>query len=631
MAVPREPCPYRTPPLPRQPLPDPTPSLSDWRRRVLDVTLWATAALALIAYVPGVLAAHAAGLTLLVVADTIALVIALTLAGWRGLPYGLRAGGFIALCFVLALVLLVEVGPLGGGVVWLFATPVLAAVLFGLRGALLGLGLVLATGAAGVLVLHLELLGPGHLELGSRYDFASWAATLGSVLFLAGVLSLSIAYLVRSLERSLDEARASRARLEQANLELEREIIDRMSVEGQLAQSQKMEALGTLAGGIAHDFNNLLVPILMETHEVRDRLPPDSPERADLGDVIRSAERARDLVRRILTFSRGTEAERRPLEIDHVLREVVSLLRSTLPATVRLECADGAPGARVLANATELHQVLMNLGTNAYLAMQGTGGTIRLSSRLEKGNPSPPESTGDHIVLEVTDTGIGMSEEVMRRALDPFFTTRPPGKGTGLGLALAHRTVTGAGGTLGLRSVPGRGTTVTIRLPVTDREAPAPEGAGGAAPDGKPPLPAEGRARVLLVDDEEMVRRATRMILQRLGHAVEEAASPESALRRVEEDPAAFDLVLTDQAMPGMTGLAMARRIRRICADLPILVASGYLDDAALQEVEELGIEGVLEKPYDRGELVAQIRSALSGGRAGEGGAGTDAGGPLGG
>jgi len=624
---------------------------SDWRRRVLDITLGVTAALAGVAYVPGMMAAWSGGLVVVMVADTVALVTVVTLALKRTLPYEVRAGGFVLVCYLLAVVLLVEVGPIGGGAVWLLAFPVLAAVLFGLRGAVVSLAAtVLTIFAVGVTAWRQGPV-PSSPELGTAYDLQSWSATSASVLFLSAVLSLSVAYLIRSLERALDEASASRERLAESNRDIRREMEERRNLEAQLLQAQKMEALGTLAGGIAHDFNNLLVPILMEARELRDRDDLDGSARESLDSIVRSASRSRDIVRGILSYSRGVETERYPVEVDPIVQEVGMLLRSTTPAGIHFEFALGAEGERVLADPTALHQVLMNLGTNACLAMTEKGGTVRFITRTvgERKLPGPDGLPGPErpaLVIEVHDSGRGMAPEVLARARDPFFTTRRAGEGTGLGLALVHRMVTGLEGVLEISSEPGEGTVVQVSLPRAPRESPTvaaspagrtkePEPSGsfveatGARQDEREPAsgpgvedPGQAEARtpetigVLVVDDEDLVRRTIRMILSRMGYRVQEASTPESALRQVAEDEGGIQLVLTDQAMPGMTGLQLASRLRKLRPELPIILASGFLDSEALERVEELELEGVLNKPYDRAELHECIRRAVEEGGA---------------
>jgi signal transduction histidine kinase/ActR/RegA family two-component response regulator len=585
------------------------PEPARWRERILNAILLATAALAGIAYVPGVLAALRADLWGLVVVDSVAWGAVLVLALWRGLPYRVRAWGFAGVFYLLALFLLQVTGPGGGGAVWLLSVPVVASVFLGLRGALASLALLLVTLVGFGTLIHLELAGPGPEFPGGAYDGGAWIAMSGGLLFLAMVLSLSVSYLVRGLERSLEEATSSRAAISHAKERLESEMTERKQLESQLLQSQRVEALGTLAGGIAHDFNNLLVPILLESRELRDRAPRDSPEWEGLDAVVRSAVRGRELVSRILAFSKGPEEDRLPVEVEPVVREVGRLLRSTISANVRIQYSLESPGARVLGNPGELHQILMNLATNAYMATRASGGTIILASARD--------SDTESVVLQVRDSGAGIEPEVQARAFDPFFTTRAPGEGTGLGLSIVHRLVTGLGGTVRLESHPRRGTLAEVCLPESPASHPLPsgeepsekEGRTGAVPGTAPSATA---ATILLVDDEPAVRRATRLVLTRMGYQVEEASTPESALRRLEEAPGAFGLLITDHAMPGMTGLELARHARTLKADLPILLASGYLDAETMERVEDLGLDGTLQKPYDRSLLRAQVESALA-------------------
>jgi signal transduction histidine kinase len=607
----------------RTPAPAPEPAatgnlprtLDGWRERILHVTLVATAVLAAIAYVPGVLAAIGDGLWLVVVVDTVAWALVVVLAVFRHrIPYRVRAAAFLAVVYLLGLLLLLEVGPVGGGVIWLAAFPVFASAFSGLRvavGALL-LTVVTLLLLGGALALHGDLLAEAGMAI-TGYELRSWVGMSGGLVFIASVLSLSIASLLRGLGAALEEANRSREELVRVNRELAEEIQERQRIQEQLLQSQKMEALGTLAGGIAHDFNNLLVPIVMESREVRDTLPESSPEREAMDGVLRSALRARDLVQRILAFSRGSGAERRPLEVDPLVREVGSLVRSLVPAHIRVECRLQASQARVHAAESELHQVVMNLATNAFLAMKGEGA-----------QPPPPEPPGGHrlilttgllpdegaVSIRVEDTGRGMSPQVAERAFDPFYTTRPPGEGTGLGLATVHGIVSQLKGTVHLDTGEARGTRVEVRLPLVYADAPGPD-----RPEAEPERRGSGNYRMpaslLVVDDEPLVLRSTRMLLTRLGYVVSEASSPESALRQVQEAPMGFDLVITDQAMPGMTGLELARRLRTIRPDLPIILASGYLDDDALQAAEALALQGILQKPYDRESLNEVLSTAL--------------------
>lgn len=591
------------------------PALSRWREQILHVTLVATAVLAGIAYVPGVLAAIGRELWLVVAVDTLAWALVIGLIVFRRwVPYAARALTFVGAWFLLALILLLEVGPLGGGAIWLAAFPVLTSVFFSLRGTFVSLALttLASLGVAGRIHYEQQLQQTDPAVV-VGYDLASWAGTAGGLLFIAGILSLAIGYLIRGLERSLAEATRSRHEVAEVNRELARQIEERERLQAQLLQSQKMEALGTLAGGIAHDFNNLLVPILMESQEVRDRLAPDGADRESLDGVVRSALRARDLVQRILTFSRGSEATRHPLEVEPVVREVGNLIRSIIPASIEVELDLDADGTWVMAGETELHQMIMNLASNAFLAMkpipgdQAEGPGPETGDRLTFGTRR--DSSRRDVLIWVQDTGRGMPTEVQERAFDPFFTTRGPGEGTGLGLATVHGIAKQLGGKVEIESEVGRGTRVEIRLPTADPVA-GRDALPETSKDESDDQDESDTTSVLVVDDEPLVRRSTRKILTRMGYLVTETATPESALRRIQEAPLAFDVVVTDQSMPGMTGIELARRLRRLRPDLPIILLSGYLDDAALEQVQGLQLDGVLQKPYDRNDLGRLIRQA---------------------
>jgi signal transduction histidine kinase/ActR/RegA family two-component response regulator len=585
---------------------------------MLHLTLVAAAILGAVAYVPGVMAAAGVGLWSLVVTDTVVwgLIVGMAL-GRRRIAYRTRALGFLSIWFLLSLHLLLAVGPIGGGAVWLATFPVGAGLLLGVRGSAVSLTLttVLVLGMA--VLVHLDPVGPWGPPSALGYDLVSWAATGGSLLFVAGVLSLSIAFLARSLERHLSEVDAAREEVAQANERLKAEVAERRELQDRLLQSQKMEALGTLAGGIAHDFNNLLVPILMEAQDVRDQLPQDSPARESLEDVVRSAIRARDLVRRILAFSRQSREARVPTEVVPVAREVAGLLRSSIPANIQLRTEFAADGARVLADPGELHQIFMNLATNGYLAMKEGGGTLTLSVRREPGSDD-----GSHeIVLSVVDTGEGMPPQVRERVFDPFFTTRAPGEGTGLGLTTVHSVATNLNGVVFLDSEPGRGTSVEVRFPesrdgTSDSDFPFAEEGEEAAPAG---TAFSGRglagwtlaANVLIVDDEPMVRRTTRMLLVRMGLTVTEAPGPEDALRKLRDAPFAFDLVLTDQTMPGMTGIELAEEIARVRPEIPVILVSGFLDEAKVHRARQVGVIEVLEKPFEQAAVARAVTRTL--------------------
>jgi PAS domain S-box-containing protein len=358
---------------------------------------------------------------------------------------------------------------------------------------------------------------------------------------------------------------------------VQRDVSREVALEAQLRQAQKLEAIGTLAGGIAHDFNNLLVPILGWTQAVRERLIGDEEVQQQLGDVLAAAERARDLVAQILAFSRKTEPRRDARPIAPIVNEASRLLRAMLPAGIHIEERIEESGA-VRADPTEVHQIVMNLATNAYHAMRPAGGILTIGVESIRPDRAPAEATLQpapaYAVITIGDTGIGMDARTLDRVFDPFFTTKEAGEGTGLGLAMVHGTVSALGGAVVVKSWPGAGTIVRVFLPCA-------EAAAAVAPEIAR-REAGGNRRILLVDDEATVRRVAQRMLERSGFVVTAVESGVEALRRLNATPDAFDVVMTDLNMPGMTGIELAHAVRLLRQNLPIVLASGYIESDVL-------------------------------------------------
>ena len=398
---------------------------------------------------------------------------------------------------------------------------------------------------------------------------------------------------------------------ERQKTEREKEIL-----QAQLNQAQKMEAIGTLAGGIAHDFNNILGAILGYAEMAREDCLPGSVTAGDLDQVVLAGKRAKDLVKQILAFSRQAETERVPLQPAIMVKEAIKLLRSSLPTTIVIQ-QDIAPGCNLIdADPTQIHQILMNLCTNAYHAMEETGGvlTISLKNKMlsrQESDSYPSVQPGAFVHLSVSDTGQGISPEIRERIFDPYFTTKGVGKGTGMGLAIVHGIVQRYGGFIECRSVIGEGTVFDVNLPVI-AEASLPE----AATDSIIPV---GRESILFVDDEEILAEMAQSMLTRLGYTVTVRTTSLETLATFENQPDAFDLVITDQTMPGMTGLDLARRMLQIRPDLPIILCTGYSSQVSEEQARSAGIRGFALKPIDKADLAALIRKVLDqGDRAGE-------------
>jgi signal transduction histidine kinase len=404
------------------------------------------------------------------------------------------------------------------------------------------------------------------------------------------------------LERRVAERTAELAR---ANTELEQRVEERTREReealAQVHEMQKMESLGQLTGGVAHDFNNLLMVILGNLQLLRKRVP-DEPRFARLIDgAIKGAERGATLTKRMLAFARRQELKPETVEVMRLIGGMEEMLRRTLGTTIRIniELQSDLPAIRVDPNQLEL--ALLNLTLNARDAMP-LGGRLEIAARRVPANNGPQGLVpGDYVCLAVADSGTGMDEATVKRATEPFFTTKGAGKGTGLGLSMVHGLAAQSGGAMRIFSHVGAGTSVELWLPTAERATVEPVG----------PLTVRGAAglcyRILVVDDDPLIGSATVAMLEDLGHVVIEATSGTRALEALRTGPM-VDLVITDQAMPGMTGTQLSRQIRRNWPDLPIILATGYAD---LPNGEDPGLPR-LSKPYQQEELAAMIAHVLA-------------------
>ena len=367
-------------------------------------------------------------------------------------------------------------------------------------------------------------------------------------------------------------------------------VTARRIAEARQREHQRLEALGALAAGIAHDFNNVLGAVLGNAALARRGLPAGHAASEPLQHIQRAAQRARALVRRVLAFGRREAAEPAPLALVPLLEETLALLRVSQPPGARLSLRLDGAAYWVRADATELQQLLMNLCTNAWLALPPGGGTVTVGV-----GPGPG---ADSVHLWVRDDGRGMSPQVMARCFEPFFTTRPAGQGTGLGLSQVRAAVQRCGGRVAADSSPGRGSTFHVYLPLCAAPAePAQAGPGADDEPGSPPAGAPARARLLLVDDDEVVGLTLQAVLEHEGHRVERHANGTAALAALAAaGPGAIDLVVTDQSMPEMTGTELCRRLRAQGLGLPVLVISGYVSDDLRRQARALGVAALVAK-----------------------------------
>ncbi|RQN37530.1 PAS domain-containing sensor histidine kinase [Paraburkholderia tropica] len=386
---------------------------------------------------------------------------------------------------------------------------------------------------------------------------------------------------------------------------------ERLRLEAQLRQAQKLEALGTFAGGIAHDFNNILSAILGYGERVFAALPADSPARRDAQQVLNAGTRASQLVERILAFSRSGMAARLPVQVASVVEETVDLFKAQVPPGVSVTLRIDAPDAVVLGDPTHLHQVVMNLCSNALHALDGDGAITVSVDEVAAGDANARHAPR-HVRIGVADNGAGIAPEVRERIFDPFFTTRRRGAGTGLGLSLVDGIVKEYGGTIEVRSAPGEGACFLIDLPIqciASRESREID-ASTTLQDSMHAPQGQGET-ILLVDDERALVELGEEWLAELGYEPVGFASPQDALDAFLADPQRFDLVLTDQTMPEMSGIELIERLHAQRPDLPAVLVSGYgtalLDEAA----RAAGVRAVLKKPVDRAALGRAIRAAL--------------------
>ncbi len=370
-----------------------------------------------------------------------------------------------------------------------------------------------------------------------------------------------------------------------------------------------MEAIGTLAGGIAHDFNNILAAILGYVELTLLDTAPETKSRWQLEQVRAAAHRARDLVRQILTFSRRNGQERKLTDIVPLLKEGLKMMRASLPTTIEIRSDLDASGALLLADATQIHQVIVNLCANAGHAMEISGGILEVRLRPVTINPLAAQTKGlapgRFLELMVSDTGYGIQPDHLGRIFDPYFTTKTQGKGTGMGLAVVHGIVKSHGGAIQVESPPGQGACFRVLLPVCEGEI-------ENTAEKMEKLP-RGSESILLVDDENPILDLGKQMLTHLGYRVECRSDALSALETIRRRAGHYDLVITDMTMPHMTGDLLAKQIMAIRDDLPVILCTGYSERMSEEKAVRIGIAAFLMKPLTIGDLARTIRKVLDG------------------
>ena len=391
-----------------------------------------------------------------------------------------------------------------------------------------------------------------------------------------------------------------------------RDISKRKSLEAHLLQAQRLESIGILAVGIAHDFDNILSIIRGFTNIAIHKVPEKSRAKQNLDGALRGVQRAADLVKQIIAFSRQSKPEQRPVLVTPIVEDAVSLLKVSFPSTIEIRLDLQVGSGTVYADPTQIHQILMNLGTNAAHAMREKGGILEVSLLEVEMDAAalaglPDISPGDYLRMTVSDTGEGISPEVLDRIFDPYFSTTERGEGTGLGLSVVHGIVKSHGGAITVHSKPLEGTTFHTYLPLMDYKAEPEEQV----------IPYEpligGNERILFVDDEEDMVFLARQLLESLGYGVDTRTTGVEALALFRAQPDRFDLVITDMRLPGMTGERLAENIKKIRRDTPIILCTGFGEDISKERARRMGVREVLLKPLVDIDLTKTIRKVLDG------------------
>ena len=382
---------------------------------------------------------------------------------------------------------------------------------------------------------------------------------------------------------------------------------ERFHTEAQLRQAQKMEAIGTLAGGIAHDFNNILSAILGYSELALDDALHGRPSAQYIREILKAGGRARDLVYQILTFSRQTETEAKPILVQPIVKEALKLLRASLPSTITIsgntEC-----NAIVEADPIQIHQVVMNLCTNAGHAMRPTGGTLEVNLGREALTGENPEQQaaalpGEYLKITVKDTGPGIERDILDRIFDPYFTTKKKGEGTGMGLAVVQGIVQGCHGFVTVETYPGKGACFNVYLPAIQMDEPVQSKVDMVIPGG--------HEQILFVDDEPPLADLSKQILERMGYRVTIKTSSLEALELFKGNPEAFDLVISDMTMPHMTGDVLTRKLQEVRPGIPVIICTGYSEKVTQEMIDRLKIRALIMKPIVRDELLLTVRHIL--------------------
>ncbi len=565
---------------------EPVESRSDtWRQHVLDLGLKGSLMLGILVYVPSVWLAYDFGQLEVVIGDTLAMLGIVLLVFVKRMSYWMRAVGFCIVMYALGVMLLMTVGPVSQ--IYLFGFSILATLLLGLRMGLIAVGLNVVT------LLVTGLTGSGAESMNAPWtldDRDAWVVLTMNFSFVNLILTLTVGLVMTALERIGQSEREART---------------------QLVHARKLEAIGQLAGGVAHDFNNLLTVINGHSELALLTLRDDDPSRASMEGILDAGQRAANLTRQLLAFSRRQVLAPEILDPNTVLRNLDSMLRRLIGEDIQVTSNLSSDVLRIQVDPGQLEQVIVNLAMNARDAMPDGGQLSISTSNVQVSTGQAAEyvelDPGAYVAIRVADSGTGMTEEVQSHMFEPFFTTKDQGKGTGLGLATVFGIIKQSGGHIDVESAPGQGTKFEILLPAVENGAMTTDVATVKA---QPNPGTKQSETILLVEDDSAVRELTCMVLESNGYTVLESHNGKDALMKY--DPS-VDLIISDVVMPEMSGRQMMEEIRREHPNVKVVFMSGYTDDAVVRHGVIESTELLLHKPFTAVELSDIVRRALAG------------------
>jgi len=594
--------------------------IRDWQEHFLRAVLRYGASLGLVAYVPSVWLSLEEGLYFIALADTLAYAFILVLALKEQISYTFKAISICGLAYAIGLLLLIAIGPFGGGPVWLFAFPLIVGILLGPRAVVLGLVVNIVTViAVGLLVQN----GYGSWAYPTENPLSKWIVMSVNFIALNTLTALAVSSALRGLDRALTQERGMRQSLnrqaeeiEQTNKKLLAEITERRhnareleETHCQLLQAQKMEAVGRLAGGVAHDFNNLLTVIIGNAALARTFLEPDPEMSERLAEIEAASQRAANLTRQLLAFSRKQVIELQVIDSNELIEGLHKMLKRLIGEDIEFSTHPQRPLGRIEADPGQIEQILVNLVVNSRDAMP-EGGKLSIETAdvtldAEYCKEHSYVQAGDYVKIAVADSGIGMDAEIRRQIFEPFFTPKPEGKGSGLGMATVYGIVKQHNGYIEVASESGKGATFEIFFPRIDAQAEAIRGC-----DIAEELPG-GTEVILLVEDEKQVRDVTTHLLESLGYTVLRFDSGRAALEGAQRYSGTISLLLTDVIMPELNGRQLADRLVEERSGLKVLYMSGHIEDTiAHHGILDAGVE-LINKPFSHQALATRVRGLL--------------------